>query len=262
MPQEGQGLDPEAKLANNGGYESMARKGIVSISTSGDMKHVNSFFKKVRQRKFVDKLEKAEGDFNTALQQLLQRLIKKHKRVLFNGDGYSKEWEAEAKKRLLPDLRSTPEALKPIIAPDNMKLFESLGVLSQAETKARYEVGVEGYMRRIHIEGAIAVEMARSMIRPVVADEYSKLATAIARASSDDLRTGLKGLHALALKLGAGLDDLHIKCERLDKALLKDAPAGILDAMAALRKTVDALEYLVDDARWPLPKYREMLFIY
>ena len=100
------------------------------------------------------------------------------------------------------------------------------------------------------------------MIRPVVADEFSKLATAISLAKKDGLKVGVTGLKALSLKLGAGLDDLHVKCERLDKALAKGAAAAQIAAMADLRRTVDALEYLVDDGRWPLPKYREMLFIY
>ena len=100
------------------------------------------------------------------------------------------------------------------------------------------------------------------MVRPVVADEFSKLATALAVADKDGFKVGRKGLKALALKLGAGLDDLHVKCERLDKALAKGCHQSQLQAMAALRRTVDALEYLVDDSRWPLPKYREMLFIY
>ena len=108
----------------------------------------------------------------------------------------------------------------------------------------------------------MALEIARSMVRPVVADEFSKLATAISLAKKDGLKVGQKGLNALSLKLGAGLDDLHVKCERLEKALSHGETADIVRAMRALRKTVDALENLVDDERWPLPKYREMLFVY
>ena len=100
------------------------------------------------------------------------------------------------------------------------------------------------------------------MIRPVVADEFSKLATAISLAMKDNLKVGVAGLKALSLKLGAGLDDLHVKCERLDKSLAKGTTAEQITRMNDLRRTVDALEYLVDDARWPLPKYREMLFVY
>jgi hydrogenase maturation factor len=88
------------------------------------------------------------------------------------------------------------------------------------------------------------------------------IAASIQRAKKDGLKVGLRGLTALSLKLGAGLDDLHVKCERVEKALAKRSPAAIIAAMDDLRRTVDRLEHLVDDSRWPLPKYREMLFVY
>ncbi|MCQ2367623.1 MAG: glutamine synthetase III [Kiritimatiellae bacterium] len=209
-----------------------------------------------------DKLEAMEGDFNTNLQALLQRLIKAHKRVIFSGDGYSADWPKEAKKRKLPNLANTIEALKPLKNAANKALFVKYGVLSETEMDARYEIGMEDYERRIRIEGSITLEIARSMIRPVVADEFSRLATAIGQAKKDGLKVGIRGLTALSLKLGAGLDDLHVKCEKMEKALDKGSYAEQIEAMRDLRKTVDKLEYLVDDARWPLPKYREMLFIY
>lgn len=81
-------------------------------------------------------------------------------------------------------------------------------------------------------------------------------------ADAVSVKTGIRGLTALALKLGAGLDDLHVKCDRLESALARGAAERQISAMADLRKTVDRLESLVDDARWPLPKYREMLFVY
>ena len=209
-----------------------------------------------------DKLDAAGGDFNTELQKLLQRLIRKHKRVLFSGDGYGPEWPKEAAKRNLPNLRDTLEAIAPLENAANRALFAKYGVFSEGEMKSRHEIAAENYLSRVHIEGRVALEIARSMIRPVVADEFSRLATAIGQAKKDGLRVGLKGLTALSLKLGAGLDDLHVKCERVERALLKTEPRAILGAMDDLRKTVDRLEGLVDDRKWPLPKYREILFIY
>ena len=100
------------------------------------------------------------------------------------------------------------------------------------------------------------------MIRPVVADEFSRLATAIGQAKKDGIKVGIRGLTALSLKLGAGLDDLHVKCDRLERALVRGGHAGQLAGMDDLRRTVDRLEGLIDDSRWPLPKYREMLFIH
>ena len=209
-----------------------------------------------------DKIEAMPGDFNANLQKLLQRLIRKHRRILFSGDGYSADWPKEAAQRGLPNLADTPAAIEPLCVPANQAIFEKYGVLTRMELASRHEIALEDYERRIRIEGGIALEIARSMIRPVVADEFSKLATAISLAKKDGLKVGVTGLKALSLKLGAGLDDLHVKCERLGKALAKGDTAGQIAAMGDLRRTVDALEYGVDDGRWPLPKYREMLFIY
>jgi len=209
-----------------------------------------------------DKLDAAGGDFNTELQKLLQRLIKKHKRILFSGDGYGVEWPKEAEKRGLPNLVDTKEAVESYNDPVNRSLFSRYGVLSEGEMASRYEIASEAYERRILIEGRVALDIARAMIRPVVADEFTRLATAIGQAKKDGLKVGVAGLKALSLKLGAGLDDLHIKCERLEKALSKEMPREVLCEMEEVRRTVDRLERLVDDTKWPLPKYREMLFIY
>ena len=101
------------------------------------------------------------------------------------------------------------------------------------------------------------------MVLPVVADEFSELATALGQAKSDGLKAGIRGLTALSMKLGAGLDDLHVKCDALEKSLSRGKdPSSLINAMNSLRKTVDRLETLVSDSRWPLPKYREILFVY
>ena len=209
-----------------------------------------------------DRLEGAKGDFNDNLQKLLQAQIRKHSRILFSGDGYSAEWRKEAEKRGLPNLADTMAAIAPLKDPANRALFERYGVLSAVEMESRWEIAMEDYHRRVRIEGTIALEIARSMIRPVVADEFSRLATAIGQARKDGLKVGVTGLKALSLKLGAGLDDLHVKCERMEKALVRGLHEDVLAEMADLRRTVDRLELLVDDGKWPLPKYREMLFVY
>ena len=209
-----------------------------------------------------DKLDAMKGDFNENLQKLLRIQVRSHKRVIFSGDGYSDDWPKEAKRRGLPNLRDTMESLAPLKDERNIALFEKYGVLSRGEMLSRYEIGRADYERRIRIEAGIALEIARSMIRPVVADEFSRLATALGQAKSDGLKVGIRGLTALSLKLGAGLDDLHVKCDRLEKSLVHGGHAEQIAAMNDLRKTVDRLEGLVDDARWPLPKYREMLFVY
>ena len=209
-----------------------------------------------------DKLEKRGGDFNEELQLLLQRLIKKHKRVLFSGDGYGDEWPKEAAARGLPNLKDTPAAIEPLNDLANRELFAKYGVLTEGEMASRHEIAAEDYASRILIEGKVALEIARSMVRPVVADEFSRLATAIGRAKRDGLKVGLRGLGALSQKLGAGLDDLHVKCEKLEKAIARGNTTAIRTTMDSLRSTVDRLELLVDDGKWPLPKYRQMLFVY
>ena len=210
-----------------------------------------------------DKLEKAKGPFNEKLQKLLQYEVKAHKRVIFSGDGYSQSWLKEATQRGLPNLKDTVEALAPLKDKRNVALFEKYGVLSHSEMLSRWEIGMEDYQRRIRIEAGIALEIARSMVLPVVADEFSELATALGQAKSDGLKAGIRGLTALSMKLGAGLDDLHVKCDALEKALSRGIePPSLIKAMDSLRKTVDRLEGLVADLRWPLPKYREILFVY
>ncbi len=209
-----------------------------------------------------DRLDGMKGDFNANLQKLLQYEVKAHKRVIFSGDGYSAAWPKEAAKRGLPNLRDTMAALAPLKDPRNVALFEKYGVLSRTEMLSRWEIGMEDYHRRIRIEASIALEIARSMVRPVVADEFSRLATALGQAKSDGLKFGIRGLTALSSKLGAGLDDLHVKCDRLEKALSRSSHEAQIAAMNDLRRTVDRLESLVDDSRWPLPKYREILFVH
>ena len=209
-----------------------------------------------------DRLEGMKGDFNENLQKLLQYEVKAHKRVIFSGDGYSAAWPKEAAKRGLPNLRDTMAALAPLKDPRNVALFEKYGVLSRTEMLSRWEIGMEDYHRRIRIEASISLEIARSMIRPVVADEFSRLATALGQAKSDGLKFGIRGLTALSSKLGAGHDDLHVKCDRLEKALARKRHEAQIVAMNDLRRTVDRLESLVDDSRWPLPKYREILFVH
>ena len=209
-----------------------------------------------------DKLDAMKGDFNSNLQKLLRQQVTAHKRVIFSGDGYSADWPKEAARRGLPNLRDTMAALAPLKDQRNIALFEKFGVLSRTEMLSRWEIGMEDYHRRIRIEASIALEIARSMIRPVVADEFSRLASALGQAKADGLKTGIRGLTALSLKLGAGLDDLHVKCDRLERAIVRGTHERQLAAMDDLRRTVDRLESLVDDARWPLPKYREILFVY
>ena len=213
--------------------------------------------------RFAEQLEAAGPEkLHDTLQALLRRVFRKHERVIFNGDGYSADWAAEAARRGLPNLRATPEAIAPLLDPANQALVAKYGVLSKVEMESRHEVALEEYERKVGIEGGIALEIAKSMIRPVVLASYDAAAGALKRGAATGSKAGAKGLKALAATLGRGLDDLSARCSSLEKALAVGSAAKTLAAMAKVRETVDALEHVVDDASWPLPKYREMLFLY
>ncbi|MBE6380446.1 MAG: glutamine synthetase type III [Lentisphaerae bacterium] len=212
--------------------------------------------------KIAAELEGFSGkDFNKKLQKLLQNIIKTHKRVIFNGDNYTANWRKEAAKRGLPNAESTLEALNAFRNPENIELFARHGVFTDKEMESRYEVFGEEYRRKICIEGQVGLEIVRSMIIPAVTAEYSSTLTALNGAVAANLSAGCSGLRQTAEKLGKGLDELNNKCNRLEQALNADG-SDILPTLATLRDTVDAMELVVADSRWPLPKYREMLFVY
>ena len=205
-----------------------------------------------------EQLEKLDDkNFHTGLQKILQKIVKEHKRILYNGNGYTEEWVKEAEKRGLPNIRTSMEALKALTKDENIALFEKYGVMNRAEMVSRYEVNVEDYHKRIHIEGEIARDMAKNIILPAVVEAYSKAL----KTNEMALNQGFPGLDGYAKSLGEGLNRLTAAIDVMEKSL-GGLHEGIVDAIAALRKEVDGLEKIVPDELWPLPKYREMLFIY
>ncbi len=212
--------------------------------------------------KIAAELEKFDSkNFNAELQELLQRIIKTHKRVIFNGDNYTASWRKEAARRGLPNAENTLEALEAFTNPENIELFERHGVFTAKEMESRHEIFGEEYRRKICIEGQVALEIVRSMIIPAVTADLNDALKALNAADAAVVRSGTRGLRAIAESLGRGLDELVDLADRLSNALNGDG-SDILPALAAMRTTVDALEVQVSDSRWPLPKYREMLFIY
>lgn len=201
-------------------------------------------------------------DFLANLQALLHKIIRQHKRVVFNGDGYKQEWVEESAKRGLPNLRTTPEALQPLLDEKNIELFDRYGVLSPKEMKSRYEVFMEEYERKIRIEGELALTMARTMIYPVANEQLNKLSGTVASIKAAGANNGLQSSVKALDKIGVLTDKLCADSCALEEALQKNCSSSIISAMGTLRSTVDELEKLVDDQLWPLPKYREMLFIY
>ena len=211
-----------------------------------------------------EKLEAAPkgADLGETVQGILQAILRRHDRVIFNGNGYSADWEREAARRGLPNFRTSLEGIEPYRSPANLALVEQYGIFTKNEMLARYEIAREIIVKRILIEGGIALEIARSMVYPVVLDHYRKTVGTLGKAKTARVEPGRKGTAALASRLGRGLDALEAGCAALEKANTAGVPEKVLAAMATLRETVDALEHEVDDAAWPLPKYREMLFLY
>ena len=206
----------------------------------------------------AEQLEKLDDkNFHTGLQKILQKIVKEHKRILYNGNGYTEEWVKEAEKRGLPNIRTSMDALKALTKEENIALFEKYGVMNRAEMISRYEVNSEDYHKRIHIEGEIARDMAKNIILPAVIDAYSKAL----KTNEMALNQGFPGLDGFAKSLGEGMNRLLAAIDVMEKSLGGEHE-GIIDAIAALRKEVDSLEKIVPNELWPLPKYREMLFIY
>ncbi len=209
-----------------------------------------------------DELEKlSKEEFNSGLQHLLSRIISAHKRIIFNGNGYTDEWKKEAAKRGLPNAATTMEALRCLTGEENIAMFEKYHVYNRRELESRYEVFLEDYHNKIRIEGETALEIAGCMVQPAVAKEFAMLTGALADAETAGVSAGLAGLRKSAGELGTALDELSAKCDALKNAL-KGCHEEIIAAMNELRNVVDKLERIVPDAKWPLPKYREMLFIY
>ena len=218
--------------------------------------------------RFADELEKAD-DFNAALSTLIQKTIKDHKRIIFNGNNYAPEWVDEAKKRGLLNLPSTVDALPYYIADNNIKMFQKHGVLSETELRSRYEIQLENYYKQIHIEALTMLDMIRKDILPAAASYMKDLASEAARKKELGIGAGFET--DLLKKLSALSDDLYAKAEKLGEAD-GSAPQSdnlgtanyyrntVFALMEEIRKPADEIESLVGSAYWPYPTYGELLF--
>ncbi len=208
----------------------------------------------------ADGLEKLDAaSFDSGLQDILQKIIKDHKKVVFNGDGYAEDWVIEAEKRGLPNLRTTPEALPHLVSEKSIAVFEKFGVFSKDELESRFEVEKEIYETKIDIESKLAADMARTQILPTAIMYQAKLADNLITLKDLCVTAGAAGLTGELNKIGGYIDAL---VEKIDALEASKTEADSIAALATLRETVDALEAMVDDDMWPLAKYREMLFIY
>jgi glutamine synthetase len=220
-------------------------------------------------------LEKAVGKntskerLQDAVAKLLQKIVKQHKRVLFDGDGYTQEWHAEAKKRGLPNYRESVAALHQIATKKNVDLFKRYKVLSKVEVESREHIFLEKYVKQVLIEAETAVVMARTQVLPAAERRQTELAEAVAATEAADVDAG--DTRASLEQFVDLVNTLRKKVARLDAAADQHADdvskhaAQVRDqvrpALSDLREVVDELETLIPKDLWPLPTYREMLSI-
>ena len=220
---------------------------------------------------YADELEGAE-DFTSAAIALVKRTIRDHRRVIFNGNGYSAEWEAEAAKRGLPNKKNTPAALPALIDPKNIALMEEFGVLTKVEMESRYEVELEHYSKVINIEALTMLEMARKQLLPAVNAYMSEVANTaaskLAVSESISVRSETKTLGRLSADADAMSDAIDTLQDAVDaaKALPSESEKAVafhdnvLPAMDTLRAAADDAETLCGEDYWPLPSYSKMLY--
>ena len=220
---------------------------------------------------YADELEKAD-DFTSAAIALIKRTIRDHRRVIFNGNGYTAEWEEEAAKRGLPNKKNTPAALPALIEPKNIALMEDFGVLTKVEMESRYEVEMEHYSKIINIEALTMLEMARKQLLPAVNAYMSEVANTaaskLAVSESLSVRSETKALTRLSADADAMSDAVDELQAAVDAAkALSDESAkavafhdDVLPKMDALRAAADDAETICGEDYWPLPSYSKMLY--
>jgi len=208
-----------------------------------------------------DQLEadkKVGKNFNDSLQKVLQAVIKKHKRVLYNGDGYTEDWQKEAKKRGLPNFKTTPEALEAIKVKKNIAVLVKHGVLSEKEINSRYEINLHAYATVVALEAGCAATIARTQLIPAAMEYQKQLADNIKAVGTLGKMTAQKKV----LKEVSGLiESAILSCESLEAAVVRHDSAKSVAGMLKLRESIDALEAYVPDNVWPLPSYAEMLLM-
>jgi glutamine synthetase len=225
----------------------------------------------------IEQQMKKGGDLKAAVQAVVKKALTENERILFNGDNYSSEWHKEAERRGLPNLHNTIEALPVLVESDTKKLFEKYGVLNEEELVSRYNIMLEAYCKTINIESLLTETIASTMILPPAIEYQSRLATAISQSKGAVGGLNLSAEEGMLRDLCNKIAQLHNSVEVLhslshetaDEETHKDPfsharfyQQRVIPAMNEVRTAADELELVVDDSLWPLPKFREMLYIY
>ena len=220
---------------------------------------------------YADELEGAE-DFTSAAIALVKRTIRDHRRVIFNGNGYTAEWEEEAARRGLPNKKNTPAALPALVDPKNIQLMEDFGVLTKVEMESRYEVEMEHYAKILNIEALTMLEMARKQLLPAVNSYMSEVAntaaTKLAVSEALSVRSETKTLTKLSADADAMSDAIDVLQDVVDaaEALTSESEKAVafhdnvIPAMDTLRAAADDAETICGEDYWPLPSYSKMLY--
>jgi glutamine synthetase len=218
----------------------------------------------------LEKSMKAGRSLEQAVAELLPKVIKENKRIIFNGNNYAAEWEKEAAKRGLLNQKNTVDALPNLIGKDVVSLFEKYKVLNARELHARYEVMVEQYNKTVNVEGQLMVLMANRYILPAALEYQKAVAQSVAAVKAAGAKS-IEGRKTLD-KITKMTDELKRRADKLQTALehegngsaerhAKHFRDAVIPAMGALREASDSLESIIPHETWPLATYREMLFI-
>jgi glutamine synthetase len=205
-----------------------------------------------------------------ALRALLGRVVGEHQRILFNGDGYSEDWQEEAARRGLLNIRNSVEALELLTSEKNSALFEKYGVLSRRELASRQEIFFEQYFKTINIEGETTEAIGRTMILPSAVRYLNELLAVGERGAAQGFELSgakrtIEQVNTLVNELVEALDELGRQNAELGGEEVESKAHhmrdNIVPAMAAVRSAADRLEKVTPDDFWPLPTYRDMLFV-
>ncbi|MFT4649287.1 MAG: glutamine synthetase, partial [Glaciecola sp.] len=221
-----------------------------------------------------DKIEHLGGFTEANAQTVVSACLRQHSRILFSGDNYTEEWTQEAKQRGLLNLPTTPEALQDWAMGSNIELFEKYGVFTRSEAESRFHVQNETYANKIKVEARACLDIADTLVLPAATQHQLRAAQATEKVKDllgDDAASSQLGALAEITTLLAATrsasKELRLQVRALEDQDLGESEAAsaycerVVPLMSALREVVDALETSVDDDLWPLPKYREMLFV-
>lgn len=229
----------------------------------------------------IEKAVKGGAELNAAVEKVVRDVLTENQRILFNGDNYSRDWHEEAARRGLPNMKNTVESLPCLVDKEVKELFTKYAVLQEDELVSRYNINLESYCKTVNIESLLTASMARTMILPVAFEYQQRIAQAIATTRAAITGISLQPQEALLKEICEKVCHLQTAIDKLDSQIKEGhqddhAEHGesdnlnrarfyeqqVIPAMNVVRHLADELEQIVDDALWPLPKFREMLYIY